>query len=118
MKTFLCVYSSTAGLKEEEIIRRKKYSFNTDYPVKVGDVLRSPSYDSYLIVARVLDFPAKYYNIATGELSMDFTSSFQYDIREVEVVDELPTQPDNNKVYATLINSRPLETNKPFKITL
>ena len=66
---------------------KKKYAYNTDSKVAVGDVLTSPDYsNSKMTVIDVLDESYKYVNPDTGELSNKMTSLNQNLIRTLKVV--------------------------------
>lgn len=64
---------------------KKKYAYNTDSKVVVGDVLMSPEYDNKMTVIDVLDESYKYVNLDTGELSNKMTSLNQNLIRTLKV---------------------------------
>lgn len=84
MKTILVVYSN---VKVDEYTKLKRYAFNTESDVEIGDVLKSSSYDTNIVVVKVLDEAFKYYNAATGKLSNNFDSTRMYDIKKLNVVD-------------------------------
>jgi len=84
MKTILVVYSNERVSDDTKL---KRYAFNTEADVEVGDVLKTNSYDTLLNVVRVLDEAFKYYNAATGKLSNTFDSTKMYDIKKLNVVD-------------------------------
>lgn len=66
---------------------KKKYAYNTESKVAVGDVLVSPDYsNSKMTVIDVLDESYKYVNPDTGELSDKMTSLSQNLIRTLKVV--------------------------------
>lgn len=98
MKTIIVAYSDKKELKESEIRGMKKYSFNTDSDIKVGDILDSKEYDTNMVVAKVLDKSYKYYNSKTGELSDEFTSTAQWEIRTLVVRED-----EETIVYASKI---------------
>ena len=57
---------------------KKKYAYNTESKVAIGDVLVSPEYsNSKMTVIDVLDESYKYVNPDTGELSNKMTSLTQ-----------------------------------------
>ena len=88
MKTILVCYVNSLGKSKEDVSKLKKYPFNTNNDVKVGDVIRSQEYDAFLKVVRVLDKLYSYHNTTTGELSNEFTSTYQWEIRELEIREE------------------------------
>ena len=65
---------------------KKKYAYNTDSKVAVGDVLTSSEYTSKMTVIDVLDESYKYVNPDTGELSNKMTSLNQNLIKTLKVV--------------------------------
>lgn len=99
MKTILVVYSN-CHVSKKDANKMKHYAFNTDSDnvPPVGSMLKSPDYDTNMVVIKVLPRSFKYYNMATGELSDDFTSTAQREIRTMEIVEENPVV-----VYASII---------------
>ena len=65
---------------------KKKYAYNTDSKVAIGDVLTSSEYTNKMTVIDVLDESYKYVNPDTGELSNKMTSLNQNLIRTLKVV--------------------------------
>jgi len=100
MKTILVVYTD---VKNREAYRKKRYAFNTNSDVIVGDFIDSNDYDTNMLVVRVLDNTYKYYNGSTGELSDNFNSTQQWEIRQLVVADEV----NDNIVYATFADKEP-----------
>jgi len=98
MKTILVVYSNKKDLIPVEMMRLKRYSFNCNAEVEVGDILESSEYDTPMVVVKVLDTKYKYFNRTTGELSNDFNSTSQWEIRDLVILDKKETA----TVYATL----------------
>ena len=98
MKTILVVYSHKKDLTNVEMMRLKKYSFNCNAEVEVGDILESSEYDTPMVVVKVLNKEYKYFNSSTGELSNDFNSTSQWEIRDLVILDKQET----DTVYATL----------------
>ena len=80
MKTIVVVYSN-GKLSNKEIGRLKKYSFNTDSEVSVGDLIETNEYDTNLLVVKVMEKSFKYYNRSTGEMSDEYVSTSQWEIR-------------------------------------
>ena len=65
---------------------KKKYAYNTESKVAIGDVLVSPEYcNSKMTVIDVLENVYKYVNPDTGELSNKMTSLSQNLIRTLKV---------------------------------
>ena len=78
MNTIVVVFEGTC---------KKKYAYNTESKVAVGDVLVSPDYsNSKMTVVDVLDESYKYVNPDTGELSNKITSLSQNFVRTLKVV--------------------------------
>lgn len=66
---------------------KKKYAYNTESKVAVGDILVSPDYsNSKMAVINVLDESYKYVSPDTGELSNKMTSLNQNLIKTLKVV--------------------------------
>lgn len=85
MKTILVVYTNNKVESQVAIGRMKKYSFNTESEVSVGDLIESTEYKDKMQVVKVLDKSFTYYNSANGNLSNEFTSSSQWEIRTLEL---------------------------------
>lgn len=78
MNTIVVVFEGTC---------KKKYAYNTESKVAIGDVLVSPDYrNSKMTVVDVLDESYKYVNPDTGELSNKMTSLSQNFVRTLKVV--------------------------------
>ena len=78
MNTIVVVFEGTC---------KKKYAYNTESKVAVGDVLVSPDYSNCkMTVVDVLDESYKYVNPDTGELSNKMTSLSQNFVRTLKVV--------------------------------
>lgn len=88
MKTILVIYTNTKILSKKEIGKMKKYSFNTESEVKEGDMIKTKEYDTNLQVVKVLETSYKYYNSSTGEMSDQFNSSLQWEIRTLMIREE------------------------------
>lgn len=98
MKTILVIYLNGVRSSKTDRLRLKKFAFNTKDDLKVGDVITSQSYDVNMHVVKVLPEAFEYLNSSTGELSNEFTSAHQWEIRELII------QPkDKDKVYGSLI---------------
>lgn len=98
MKTIFVVFTSVP-VTSEEIRLMKKYCFNTEDHLSVGDMIKSSSYSGPFQVVRVLDKSYKYFNSSTGDLSNDITSTHQSEIKQVVIRED-----DNNVVYGKIIN--------------
>lgn len=95
MKTILVIFTKNKVEDSSTIATTKKYSFNTNEEIEVGDMLKSSSYSTELQVVRVLDKSFKYYNSVTGEMSDEFTSSAQSEIKTLVIRNE-----DTSIIYA------------------
>ena len=97
-KTVIVVYTNRK-LKKAEIGKAKKYAFNSSFDLKEGDMINSPSYETNMQVVKVLDKPHKYYNASTGELSEAYSSTSQWEIRDLIIREET----EEEVIYGTLI---------------
>jgi len=84
-RTIIVVYSNADRLNKQQIGQLKKYSFNTENEVKEGDILKSNSYTTNMHVVKVLDASYKYYNASTGDMSDEYKSTAQWEIRDLVV---------------------------------
>ena len=99
MKTILVVYTNKiAPLSTKEISGLKTYAFNTESELNFGSIISSPDYDTNMVVVKILDKSYKYYNSATGELSDDFTSTLQWEVRKLVIRTE-----EETAVYGKLL---------------
>ena len=98
MKTILVIYTNAKSVKKSEIARYKKYSFNTEADLEVGDIIKSPQYNTNMMVVKILPRVYKYYNRSTGKLSNTFNSTNQWEIRPLVLREE-----DEMTVYGSLI---------------
>jgi hypothetical protein len=76
----------------------KRYAFNTESDVKIGDELKSKSYSSSMSVVEILDKAYTYYNNINGDLSNEITSTSMRKIKVLEIREE-----EDNIVYATKV---------------
>jgi len=97
-KTILVVFTDRKILQKAEIAKMKKYSFNTEADLKVGDMLSSSAYSTNLQVVRVTESAFKYFNATNGEMSNTFNSSNQSEIKNLII-----RQDDEDTVYASVI---------------
>lgn len=98
MKTVLVAYSNRK-LSVMEANSKKHYAFNTEAELAEGDMINSPTYDTNMVVVRVLPQPYKYYNMSTGDLSDEFKSTAQRPIRDLIIQESK----DEQVVYATKV---------------
>lgn len=89
MKTFFVIYAAEY-VSDKEIkaaYKAKRYAFNTEDDVKVGDRLNSSSYSTEMTVVEVLDTNYKYYNLSSGDLSNKLNSASLRKIRTMKIVE-------------------------------
>lgn len=98
MKTIIVIYTNTKITAKAELARYKKYSFNTSNDLKVGDLIKTNTYTTNMQVVKVLDCKYEYFNGATGELSDSYTSTNQWEIRDLIIRDDSETA-----VYGSII---------------
>ena len=98
MKTIFVVYGSDVSRAANDC-KTKRYAFNTEADVKVGEVLRAKEYSSDMVVKEVLDKSFKYYNNINGDLSNELTSTSFRAVKNLKVVDNA-----DNDVIATRVN--------------
>ena len=101
MKTIIVVYSDKLKLTKGEIGKMKKYAFNTDNDVEVGDVLDSQAYGTRLVVVKVLSKAHKYYNASTGDLNNTYKSTAQWEIKKLVI-----RQDEEEVVYAQKVETK------------
>lgn len=99
MKTILVIYTNTVITTAKDLRSKKKYSFNTESSVKVGDLIQSQSYGTNMQIVKVLDKLFKYYNSNTGELSDEFTSTMQNESAILVIREN-----NDDVVYGSIIN--------------
>ena len=91
MKTILVVYTyQPLTAKQREGM--KKYSFNTADSVKIGDMIKSPDYDTPMQVIDILPKTWAFVNVKTGELSNERNSTASFAIRELKVATPKPNR--------------------------
>ncbi len=100
-RTIFVVY--TNGTSKGVITNRclKRYAFNTESEVSVGDIIESKDYESRMVVVKVLTREYKYYDRITGVLSNKLTSTGMYDIKDIKIVENV----DSEMVVASKIGS-------------
>jgi len=92
-KTIFVVYTNSVAAGVITNRNLKRYAFNTDSEVKVGDVVVSKDYDTRMVVVKILEKSYKYYDRVTGTSSNEITSTGMYEIKDIKVVDDV-----NNEV--------------------
>lgn len=84
MKTILVVYTNTAMTVKQVSDRKvKKYCFQTEENLSVGDMIESKAYTSKMQVTDIIDADYKYYNAVTGEMRNDINSTNCYPIKKL-----------------------------------
>lgn len=83
MKTIIVIYTNRKITSKKEIASHKAYAFNTEDEVKVGDMISSSTYDTSFQVVKVLSKKYKYYNKSTGQLSNTYSSTLQWEVRQL-----------------------------------
>lgn len=88
MKTILITFTDLGKpvLKDFKENHCRKYSFRVkdSVNIKEGDVVRSPAYNSNMLVTDVLNKDYLYVNNVTGELKTELTSTFDYPIKTLK----------------------------------
>lgn len=84
MKRTVFVVYTTKSVAETGYMKR--YTFNVEGEVKVGDLLKSASYESPMRVVEILDTSFLYFNRVTGELSDTLKNSNSFKIRDLKIV--------------------------------
>jgi hypothetical protein len=102
MKTILVVYTNRQ-MSKKEIAGAKKYAFNTDSDLEVGEIISSQEYTTPMMVVKVLDESYQYFNFATGELTNEFNSTSQWEIRTLIIRED-----EEMAIYAKRIQTPPL----------
>lgn len=97
MKTIIVIYTNEKLNLLSEIGKKKKYAFNTDSEVEVGDLIKSEAYDTNMQIVKILGKTHKYFNASTGELSDEYNSTLQWEIRKMIISDKL----DEEVVFAS-----------------
>lgn len=85
MKTIAVVFTNTLVPPDNNL---KRYSFNTEANVSVGDMFKLLEYNTPIQVVGIHDKHYIYYNPKTGVLADDFVSSDFWKIRELQLIDK------------------------------
>lgn len=103
MKTILLVYlNERMTVSQANNWKVKKYCFRTEDDLKVGDIIKSRSYSTNMLVTDVIEKDHTYYNSVTGELSNEPNSTACYPIKTLVI-----RQEDSSVVYAQKIEQQP-----------
>ena len=84
MKTIFVTYESDFNTKY-----KKRYCFNTEFSVQVGDVINSPKYSSKMKVVEVLDKSYTYFNRQTGDLTDEIDSTNCFKISTINIIENM-----------------------------
>lgn len=84
MKTFFVIYTHKK-LEEHEIGYKKRYVFNTNNAIAIGDMIETDTYETPLQVVAILPKKYTYFNRDTGTLSQTITGSNVFPIREIKI---------------------------------
>lgn len=91
MKTILVAFvgenTSVAEVNNKKI---KKYCFNTEDTLEVGDRIASNSYTGNMLVTDVLNTSYTYYNNNDGSLSNEITSTQCFPIKTLVLREDCP----------------------------
>lgn len=98
MKTIIVVYTNTKITNKSSLSSTKRYSFNTSSEVAEEDLISTSSYDTSIQVVKVLNKGYKYYNASTGDLSDEYTSTNQREIKELVIREDA-----EDVVYGSII---------------
>lgn len=98
MKTIIVVYTNKESLSDKEIRMARKYAFNTESDVSVGDRIESSDYNTNILVVRILKRSYKYYNQNTGRLSI-YTNKYMSTAQNEIVKIVISESKDENVVY-------------------
>lgn len=89
MATILVVYTNSK-VDNKSANKMEYYAFKADKEVvQVGDMLKSDEYKTAMQVIKVIDTDYQYHNMITGELSNEFTSTSQREIRTLVIITEV-----------------------------
>lgn len=99
-RTILVTFNHSRLTSAKAIRQAKFYSFNSNSPMKVGDMIKLVGYETPVQVIKILEEEFKFYNSITGELSNDFTSTAQREIAIMELRSEEP-----EIIYGSIINT-------------
>lgn len=83
-KTIVVIYTN---IKLDNFGYMKRHVFNSLNDLKVGDMLKSSSYDTKMQVVKVLETSYKYFNKETGDLSNEYNSSNQFEVRNLRIAE-------------------------------
>lgn len=100
MKTILVVYTNNRpiSVKQANDEELTKYCFRTEDNIEVGNVVKSRSYSSTMLVTDVIDEDFKYYNASSGKLTKEPDSTRCYPIKTLKLREE-----EELTVYGTVI---------------
>lgn len=97
MKTIFVIYLNEYNT-DFNMCKIKRYAFNCEEDVKIGDIVRSSVYSSDMKVVEVLKETYKYYNNTNGDLSNEIKSTAMRRIKTLKI-----TEGDEDVVYAKFV---------------
>lgn len=100
MKTIIVIYTNEKVLTDKLKGNSKHHSFNTESDLKVGDIIKSPSYTTNMMIIKVFDEAFTYLNNVTGELSNNYNSVNQREIRTLVIGED-----EKEVIYGSLVKS-------------
>jgi len=96
MKTIIVIYTKE---KKLDFSKSKKYTFNTNSNLQIGDLIKTPNYNVNIQIVDILDETFKYYDPLTGELSN--ISNNKSEIKRLELTTD--DEKDDDIIYGKLI---------------
>lgn len=104
MKTFYVLFVNEPVTDPITIKTSKRYSFNSQGELKVGDIIESSTYKRKLQVIEELPESFKYFNFASGELKNELNDSKDAAIKEL-VIGEAPEIPSPLSAYGLIVTN-------------
>ena len=99
MKTILAIFTNMLVTDSEELVKAKKYSYNTESDIQIGDMIKSQNYSKPVQVVGILEDTFEWYNPKTGAMSNERDTEDFFNIRSLELVEE-----EDLTVYGVKIN--------------
>ncbi len=100
MNAIIVIYTNEKVLTDKLKGSSKHYSFNTESDLKVGDIIKSPSYTTNMMIIKVFDEAFTYLNNVTGELSNNYNSVNQREIRTLVIRED-----EKEVIYGSLVKN-------------
>jgi hypothetical protein len=99
MKTILAIFTNVIVTDSTELAKAKKYSYNTESDIKVGDMIKSQNYTKPVQIVEILEDTFEWYNPKTGSMSNERESEDFFNIRQLELCEE-----EDLTIYGIKIN--------------